>query len=311
MKTFFSFILFFMGIVNSNAQTTTIPDQQFEQILINQGIDSDGTLNGQVLTSDIVGVLNLNLEDVQDLTGLQDFAALEYLKLYEGGPGTDLTVDLTANTNLKQVEIWSFAGLFEFDLTGLASLEELILHELQGDVMTMPIDSLDLSTNTNIDKVDLGAMHNLRIINLLNGNNANMLNFILSLSIDFQGLPPWKVPMCIKVDDATAAMANTTPYDSWIIDGIDPTFYDSGVCTLSINDVEAAEIAFFPNPATDFLNIHGVQPKKIEVYSLQGKKVKSLSADLERIDIRGLSPGMYFVKLNGKERIRMEKIIKK
>jgi hypothetical protein len=265
------------------------------------------------LTSDIVGVLQLNLQWVQDLTGLQDFAALETLKLAEGGVGwpNEIQVNLTANINLKKVEIKSFEGLSTLDLTGLTGLEELILRELQGDVMTMPIDSLDLSTNTNIDKVDLGAMHNLRVINLQNGNNANMLNFILSLSIDFQGSPPWKVPMCIKVDDAAAAMANTTPYDSWTIYDIDPTFYDTGICTLSINDIKAAEVALFPNPVTDFLNIQGIQPQKIELYNLQGKKIKSISADLERIDMRELSPGMYFVKLYGKEGIRMEKIIKK
>lgn len=81
MKTYILFISFFIGVICTYAQTTAIPDINFEQILINEGIDSDGTINGQVLTSDIVGVLHLDLLFVYDLTGLQDFVALESLEL--------------------------------------------------------------------------------------------------------------------------------------------------------------------------------------------------------------------------------------
>ena len=35
------------------AQTTSIPDANFEQYLIQANIDSDGVINGEVLTSDI------------------------------------------------------------------------------------------------------------------------------------------------------------------------------------------------------------------------------------------------------------------
>jgi hypothetical protein len=295
------------------AQTTAIPDTQFEQILINEGIDSDGTINGQVLTSDIVGVLNLNLQDVQDLTGLQDFAALESLILDEGGPGSDLTVDLTANTNLKKVEIWSFAGLSKLDLTGLISLEELILHELQGDVITMSIDSLDLSTNTNIKKIDLGVVEYLQTINLQNGNNVNMLNFELYL---YQGSPgpfPTPRPMCIKVDDATAATANNPPYDSWIIHDIDPTFYDTGVCTLSTTNVEALAVALHPNPVSEVFRINSQQDiKRINIYDLQGKLVKSYAKPQGNYPVADLAKGMYFVEVQSIENQKqLLKLVKK
>ena len=38
------------------AQTTAIPDANFEQKLITLGVDSDGLVNGQILNSDAVGV---------------------------------------------------------------------------------------------------------------------------------------------------------------------------------------------------------------------------------------------------------------
>lgn len=64
-----------------HAQMTSIPDPIFEQALIDLGIDSDGIINGQVLTSDIelVTTLDLDHRQINDLTGLEGFAALEIL----------------------------------------------------------------------------------------------------------------------------------------------------------------------------------------------------------------------------------------
>src|SRR5690554_5008626 len=73
------FFLFFNSAVIS--QITYIPDPDFEQALIDLGIDSDGEINGQVLTADIENVesLELNQRFIHDFTGIQDFAALEIL----------------------------------------------------------------------------------------------------------------------------------------------------------------------------------------------------------------------------------------
>jgi len=75
VKTILLLISLFIGL-EITAQTTSIPDQNFEQHLINEGIDSDGTINGQVLTSDIAPVLTLNLVNINDLTGLENFIAI-------------------------------------------------------------------------------------------------------------------------------------------------------------------------------------------------------------------------------------------
>ncbi len=65
------------------AQTTSIPDPNFEQALIDLGIDSDGTVNGEVLTSDIYTIPSLIIKhkNISDLTGIEDFAALENLDI--------------------------------------------------------------------------------------------------------------------------------------------------------------------------------------------------------------------------------------
>ena len=82
-------IIIFIFCVNSLlAQYTLIPDSEFEQRLITQGIDTEGILDGQVLTDDIDHITALYIESdppvfpyIYDLTGIEDFVSLEDLGL--------------------------------------------------------------------------------------------------------------------------------------------------------------------------------------------------------------------------------------
>ena len=60
-----------------SAQNTLIPDKNFEQSLIELGIDTDGIINGQVLTSDVSGITKLDLwwKHISDFPGLEDFVS--------------------------------------------------------------------------------------------------------------------------------------------------------------------------------------------------------------------------------------------
>ena len=75
--TLFTAVLLSQAIM---AQTTLIPDANFEQALIDQGYDT-GTPDGSVPTANISGVTNLYItwENISDLTGIEDFAALTIL----------------------------------------------------------------------------------------------------------------------------------------------------------------------------------------------------------------------------------------
>lgn len=127
MKNIYILILSILIYTFSNAQTTAIPDPYFEQALIDLGIDSDGTINGQVLTSDIETVIVLDLFNhiVLDLTGLEDFAALEYL-------------------DVSNSELW------DLDVSNNIQLKELYFESQQGGFTNM-FTSLDLSNNVNLE----------------------------------------------------------------------------------------------------------------------------------------------------------------
>jgi len=80
-KYAFIILFFFSWVGQLSAQTTAVPDANFEQALLDAGIDSDGIVNGQVLTSDISGITNLDVKskNINDLTGIESFTSLQTL----------------------------------------------------------------------------------------------------------------------------------------------------------------------------------------------------------------------------------------
>jgi len=176
MKTIL-YTLFFIAIsYKATAQITLIPDPNFEQFLINKGIDSDGVINGQVLTSDVENVTELMFwsSNITDLTGIQDFTMLEHLDL-EYNLFLE-SIDVSNNLNLKILNV-SQNELTELNLSNNTLLEELYCVNPTDDVSPKNmISHIDLSSAPNIRIVKAENMgHSLKSIALKNGNNnANM-----------------------------------------------------------------------------------------------------------------------------------------
>ncbi|WP_179318707.1 T9SS type A sorting domain-containing protein [Winogradskyella helgolandensis] len=150
-----------------NSQTTLIPDMAFEQALIDQSIDSDGILNGEVLTSDISSLTTLNVMDsgISDLTGIEDFVNLTSLR----ADINELTsIDVSNNTNLTSLIVTS-NQLTSIDVSNNTGLTFLALAFNQ-------LTNLDVSNNTNL--ITLGVSYNeLTTIDL--SNNINLEEVII------------------------------------------------------------------------------------------------------------------------------------
>lgn len=86
---------------NTFAQTTLIPDTNFELALINLGLDT--VLDGQVLTTNINTVESINLDNlsISDITGIEDFDSLKYLSCKQN---TLSFLDITQNTELTTLD---------------------------------------------------------------------------------------------------------------------------------------------------------------------------------------------------------------
>ncbi len=105
MKNLFLLIVLF-HFSNSFAQYTAIPDPVFEQQLVLLEIDSDNIVNGQVLTSDVNQVTNLDLAQfstvsLNNIQGIEAFDALEEIRLQ--GNVFLTTLDFSNNTLLKKI----------------------------------------------------------------------------------------------------------------------------------------------------------------------------------------------------------------
>ena len=99
------FILIFVFFVKSlYAQFTYVPDDNFEQALINLGVDS--VIDDYVYTSsiDTVTVLYVNNKNISALSGIEDFISLRELFCYTN---QITTLDLSNNSQLFEVSCGS------------------------------------------------------------------------------------------------------------------------------------------------------------------------------------------------------------
>ena len=123
------------------AQITQIPDVNFEQALIDLGIDKDVLINGSVATADIVGLTSLAIpgKGITALTGIQDFISLEVLDCHN---------NLLQSINLNENKSLTFLDCSDNNLTSLtpAQLSELTYLDCSGNM----IAEINLSGNKNL-----------------------------------------------------------------------------------------------------------------------------------------------------------------
>ncbi len=239
-KKIYALALVFLFIGQIMGQYTAIPDANFEQKLIDLGIDSEGTLDGQMLTNDALLVYGLDVSNssISDLTGIEIFTDVVTLQV-QGNSLT--TLDVTSNTNimwfncynnnltslnttgltaLKSLECYG-NSLTALDVTTNTALENLVFSN--NSVTTIDLTqntalktlvcssnallSLDLTNNTALTKV-LALTNNLGFndpnsFKIKNGNNTNIA------TADFDIRFNWNT-MCIEVDDVAWSNANWT-----------------------------------------------------------------------------------------------------
>lgn len=149
MKTLLSLLLIITLSSLTIAQTTAIPDANFEQALIDLGLDA--TIDGQVLTANIdtLTILNVSVKNISNLTGIEDFAAL---------------IDLNCLDN----------QLTNLDVSQNTALTYLICGDNQ-------LTRLDVTQNTILRGLNC-YKNQLTCLNLKNGNNANMIYFAGALN---------------------------------------------------------------------------------------------------------------------------------
>ena len=264
--------------INCSVEYFALKDSNFEQKLIDLGIDTDG-LNGKISSSDISAVASLDLSNsnITDLSGIEGFTSLTYL---------DCSNNQLAN----------------LDLTNNVLLETL-------NASSNQITSLDLSKNSKLIVVYV-VSNPLVFLNLQNGNNTNMIILNVTgkmtanpIATSFLGLNQLG---CVKVDDA--AFSNT----NWSKIKETSTIYSS-TCSLGIEDSVFDKVVLYPNPTKGELHIDNANLEKATIYNTLGQLVKSFTLNSNNtnntINLASLPKGVYYLYLINQEAASVKKII--
>ena len=318
MKNILYFLFFITVSYKVTAQITYIPDPLFEQELIAQNIDSDGIVNGQILTSDALAVTSLIIYDVvnngeyiSDLTGIEDFVNLESLIV-----STTMIEELNVSTlvNLKYLDCVDNM-LTSIDVSNNILLEYLDITS-GGDVEPFNnFSEIDLSGNPNIHTLKASGVNKINLNN--NNNNENM-------SINIGCWWCWDYPsdyiighVCIEVDDAIVAQNNQYPYSEWTVYHAYKTYsYTDDVqeCSLSTQTFTQNKISIYPNPVSEVLYFDlksNISVEKAMIFDNLGRKVFEQNNVFDNISVSDLQKGNYIIKILSDKGIQTEKIIVK
>ena len=168
-------------------EQTYIPDYYFESALIDLGYDTYFDDSVSTPRIDTIITLNIDSANISDLTGIEDFIALEYLYCAYS-PLTSL--DVTNNLALIYLNVapWDSPGnLTSLDISQNTSLQYLYCNNNQltsldvssnTDLASLicganQLTSLDVSSNKSLSALDC-SNNQLSTLDIRNGNNINM-----------------------------------------------------------------------------------------------------------------------------------------
>lgn len=173
---------------------TYVPDNNFEQALIDLGYDD--VLDDYVLTSSIDVVESLVIIDkgITSLTGIEDFKSLVYLKTSDGVLDYKLdenanqiaSIDVSKNTKLEYLDL----GENKIKSLDISKNPNLVYLEIQFN----QISTLDLSSNPDLEVLSAG-FNQLKTLDLSKSTNLiNLQVFNNQLTnLDISGNPELEV----------------------------------------------------------------------------------------------------------------------
>ncbi len=330
MKKLLFVLLLILAKNKSIAQVTIIPDYRFERALIDLGIDSDLTINGQILTSDALLVTQLELSPnsltnypyppfddsyqgmIHDLTGLEAFVNIERLEVHR---------TLIENLNTDSLINLKYLDCVDNMLTSISVLNNPLLEYIdissEGDLFPINnINEIDLSSNPVINTI---FARGIEKINLNNNNNINMQSMYINVGCSFcldEPIGTIVGNVCIVVDSATLAQNNQFPYSEWTVYHAYRTLNYSDIltqCILSTPNFERNSIKIYPNPIVSGILNFKVDDNsiinKVIIFDLLGRKIFEQDNVDNQIVLTDLQKGNYVLQIFTNNGNQTKKII--
>lgn len=173
------------GDLQIYSEFVLIPDPQFEQALIDQGIDSDGIINGQVPRTDVLGVTVLNISgyDITSFEGLGSFTSLLTFNHINNQATSINPIDFSSNLLLQQIDIINTPNLGAINVS-----QNEFLQSLTVVTNNSLFNAIDVSNNLDLETLVL-ASNGLTTLNFENNTLLTNLNVsnnpITSLDVSF------------------------------------------------------------------------------------------------------------------------------
>ena len=284
------------------SQYTAIPDQNFEQFLIDEGYDN--VLDGQVLTSNIDYLTVLTIQPsvsqviqgqfIYDLTGIEDFTSLTSFAY--NYPYTE-TINLSNNTSLVTISIGGNHSLKNLILGNLTSLTTL---NCIGTGQNAGLTSLDVSGCSSLTQLQCQG-NDIGCLNLKNGNNANLWPIASMNALT-----------CVEVDDPVWATSNwTTTFDANVYFSSNCNYQSNCFSTSSIVSKESNNLSIFPNPTNNLIQIEIENHNgsfEAALYDFTGKLLEATNKTA--ISLTDYPTGIYLLKVSYGDRIEEVKVVK-
>lgn len=209
-------IVSFFFVSNLISQNTTfVPDDNFEQALIDMGLDVP-PLDNLVLTDSIrdlheLFILNRN---ISDLTGIKDFRGLEHLQINNNNI---TSIDLSRLTRLISFSCEN-NQLTSLDISNNPRLQNIFIDNNDIEVLDTsnnPLITFITIVNNRIRSIDLSNSENLKLVELDN-NNLSFLDLRNENNTSIERISMTNNPalQCIFVDNITYSETNWTQKDA-------------------------------------------------------------------------------------------------
>jgi len=153
-------------VYTTDCSKTYVPDDNFEQALIDLGYDTK--LDDYVLKANIKEVLQLQIDnlEIETLEGIQDFESLNTLI----APGNEfISVDLSALKNLNSLQLQLNYNLNSLILPTSADNLEILQLSYTG------LESLDITNCNNLKKIDIKESKQLKSLDVTNNSKLTEL----------------------------------------------------------------------------------------------------------------------------------------
>ncbi|MCF8370094.1 MAG: T9SS type A sorting domain-containing protein [Bacteroidales bacterium] len=104
------------------------------------------------------------------------------------------------------------------------------------------------------------------------------------------------------------------------LEGVVDFELNQGQVTVAVDEIRKGDFKIFPNPVDDILsvvfNCNSIRDYSISLFSIDGKQIEldGLNQTLNsliNIDMKGIKPGIYLLKINSKSEAHVFKIVKK